>query len=134
MIKKFTINKHIDLILTNKCTNIYITGKPFKQCRYLVFHLDKEKLFTYDRIRSIDEMESTDRSKEYYKINIDHETEFWAHCSNLQAWAENDYDSRLLHRNLAFPFLKALMKAGDLKARKVIKEEIAKRFNNGSTA
>ena len=56
------------------------------------------------------------------------ETEFWGHCSNLQVWTENNYDTRLIHRNLAFPLLKRLIEAGDPVAERVFKEEIAKRF------
>jgi len=59
------------------------------------------------------------------------EVEFWGHCSNLQVWAENDYDTRLIHSNLAFPLLLKLSNAGDPVARKVFKEEIVKRFLSG---
>jgi len=56
------------------------------------------------------------------------ETLFWAHCSNLQAWCEFNYDSRLLHSNLSFPLLKRLYELGDPDARNVFKEEIAVRL------
>ncbi len=64
-------------------------------------------------------------------MKIDPETEFWAHCSNLQAWHENEYDTRLLHSNLAFPLLKKLTEVGDPLARKMFKEEIALRLESG---
>ncbi len=51
---------------------------------------------------------------------------------NLQAWIENDYDTRILHRNLAFPLLKELTNLGDLKAIKIFKKEIIERFSNHS--
>ena len=60
------------------------------------------------------------------------EDEFWGHCSNLQAWVENDYDTRLLHRNLAFPLLKELATVGDAKAKKIFSQEAAKRFKSKS--
>ncbi len=47
--------------------------------------------------------------------------EFWGHCSNLQAWAEYGYDTRLLHPNLAFPLLEKLATVGDPIAKKVFK-------------
>ena len=50
---------------------------------------------------------------------------------NLQVWNENKYDSRILHSNLAFPLLRALVKLGDPLAKKVIKEEIAQRLASG---
>ncbi len=73
-------------------------------------------------------MEINDTKKD---IHIDPKTEFWAHCSNLQVWYEYNYNSKLLHRNLAFPLLKRLTEIGDPKAKKVFKEEIAKRFSSG---
>ncbi|MHA1492280.1 MAG: leucine-rich repeat domain-containing protein, partial [Promethearchaeota archaeon] len=65
-------------------------------------------------------------------VIIPPETEFWAHCSNLQAWAEHGYNTRLLHSNIAFPLLKKLAKVGDPLARKMFKEEVAERFLSGS--
>ncbi len=63
---------------------------------------------------------------------IPNETEFFGHCSNLQAWAEQDYDTRLLHRNIAFPLLKKLTEAGDPLAKKHFREEIVERYNTGN--
>ena len=57
------------------------------------------------------------------------EEEFWEHCSNIQAWVENNYDTRLLHSRLAFPLLKKLVDTGDPLARSVYKEEIADRIS-----
>ncbi len=54
-----------------------------------------------------------------------------AHCSNLQAWAENNYNTNILHSNLSFPLLTELNKAGDPIAKRVFGEEIAKRIENG---
>ena len=76
----------------------------------------------------------SDRSlefKNHTKIEIPPETEFWAHCSNLQVWYENKYDTCLLHSELAFPLLKRLEEVGDLLAKRRFKEEIAKRFEDG---
>jgi hypothetical protein len=65
-------------------------------------------------------------------LGITPEEEFWGHCSNLQAWAEYGYDTRLLHSNLSFPLLKRLTEVGDPKARRVFKEEIVKRYYEGN--
>jgi len=51
---------------------------------------------------------------------------------NLQVWYENHYDTRLLHRNLAFALLKKLADVGDPLAKDVIKNEIAKRIDAGN--
>jgi len=50
---------------------------------------------------------------------------------NLQAWHENNYDTCLLHSNLAFPLLKKLSDVGDPVAKIVFKEEIIKRLRKG---
>jgi hypothetical protein len=62
---------------------------------------------------------------------VDDHSRFWAHCSNLQVWVENDYDTCLLHSNISFPLLKELQNLGDRIAKKVFKEEIAKRLMSG---
>ena len=50
---------------------------------------------------------------------------------NIQVWVEHEYDTRLLHRNLAFPLLRKLVEAGDSYAKRVFKEEIAMRLSSG---
>ena len=57
-------------------------------------------------------------------------TEFQGNCSNLQAWAENNYDTNLLDMTIAFPVLKELVEVGDPKAKKVFKAEIKKRIES----
>lgn len=129
--RSFRIGKFLEIRLENNNTNVYVNNEIFNQCKYLLLNLDKNNLKKYDSIKSIDEaamvLENPLGRKE---ININPKTEYWAHCSNLQAWFDNEYDTRLLHRNLAFPLLKKLTNAGDLKAKKVFKEEIAKRFKS----
>jgi len=132
--KEFRINEHLVLKLINKRTHIFVNGVEFNQCKYLLFNLDKNHVEKYDDIKSIDDaVEQLDRSHEQGGNRlISAETEFWGHCSNLQAWHDNYYDTRLLHSNLAFPLLKKLVEAGDPRARKAFKDEIAYRFENGT--
>ncbi|KKM24525.1 hypothetical protein LCGC14_1604240, partial [marine sediment metagenome] len=101
----------------------------------------------YEEIRSIDEISDLNdhfliEGNIYREVNgelypspllynISPEAEFWAHSSNIQAWVEHDYDTCILHSNLAFPLLRELVKAGDLIAKRVFKEEIAKRIGSG---
>ncbi len=132
--KEFKVNDFITLKLEEEGTVIYVGGELFQQCKYLIFNLDKEGLEKYDEIRSIDELEQWDRSHEYNQLQIPLEVEFWGHCSNLQAWEENDYDTRLLHRSLAFPLLEELKNLGDVKAATVFNGEVAKRFIEGNQA
>ena len=132
---EFQINKYLTLKLFDKFIKIYVNGEIFNQCRYLLI-IDPYKQDQQEFIDSIDEAEG------YYNNELEAEVtpgelgitkgeEFWAHCSNLQAWVENNYDTRLLHSNLSFPLLKKLTEVGDDKARKVFKDEIAQRFVRG---
>ena len=132
---EFTVNKSLKLRLEQSRTNIYVGGRLFKQCKFLLLDIPVAHIANYDEIESIDEAaEKLNRSLEMgrqSRYHISPDIEFWGHCSNLQVWYENEYDTRILHSNLAFPLLKALEKAGDLIARKVFKEEIALRLASG---
>ena len=132
---KFKVNEYLTLRLEKDKTNIYVDEKLFKQCKYLLLNVPIDNNKDYNEIESIDEAAGKlDNSMErsgVYNRKLTPETEFWGHCSNMQAWYENDYDTRMIHRYLAFPLLKALMKAGDRNAKRVFKEEIARRIESG---
>ncbi|MBY9004253.1 MAG: leucine-rich repeat domain-containing protein [Candidatus Lokiarchaeota archaeon] len=134
-VKEFKINDFIVLRQEGDRTNIYVKNRIFTQCMYLLLNIPVDKVKKYDDIDSIDEAaEILDRSMEgggRGVFHLDPEEEFMGHCSNMQAWAENDYDTRILHRNLAFPLLKKLSDAGDPLAKNRIKEEIALRYASG---
>lgn len=134
--REFKVNEYITLKLENAQTIIYVNGKRFNQCKFLLLNIPVDEIKSFDEIKSIDEAaERLDRSmegNEQYKFEIPSETEFWGHCSNFQVWAEKNYDTRLLHRNIAFPLLKKLADAGDPVASIVIKEEIGKRIESGN--
>ncbi|MFW9867870.1 MAG: hypothetical protein ACFFEN_17380 [Candidatus Thorarchaeota archaeon] len=132
---EFIINKYLKLRLEYDNTNIYVGDRLFRQCKYLLLDITVNGERDYGEIESIDEAaEKLDssmergRSRKYY---ISPDIEFWGHCSNLQVWYEHEYDTRILHRNLAFPLLKALVEVGDPVAEKVFKEEIALRLVSG---
>src|SRR4030042_4212275 len=106
---EFKINEHLSLKLQNQKTMIYVNEEPFEQCKFLLFNLSQKEIPNYEDIKSIDEIERHySRAHEQNHEHIDPETEFWGHCSNLQAWYEHNYDTNLLHSNLAFPLLKKL--------------------------
>jgi len=132
---KFIINKYLKLKLEFGHTNIYVGGRLFKQCKFLLLDIPVTSTTDYNEIESIDEAaEKLDHSMERgqpRKYHLSPDIEFWGHCSNLQVWYENNYDSRILHSNLAFPLLRALVKVGDPLAKKVFKEEIALRLVSG---
>lgn len=134
----FIINDFLSLKLEEGKTNIYVNNEFFEQSKYLMLNVPIEEPEKFNGIDSTDEVADLlgwdyegQQGVEYEMYEIDPRTEFWGHCSNLQAWYENDYDTRILHSELAFPLLKKLSDAGDHLARKVFKEEIAKRFESG---
>lgn len=132
---EYKINDFLKLSLESGNTNIYVGGKLFKQCKYLFLNIPVAKNADYNEIESIDEAaDKLDHSMESgnpKKYQLPPDVEFWGHCSNLQAWFENAYDTRLLHSNLAFPLLRALGEAGDPLAQKVFKQAIIQRFAYG---
>ena len=133
-VREFKINDFLSLKLQNNRTHIYVKNRIFTQCMYLLLNIPVDRIRDYDIIDSIDEAaEILDRSLEGSRSPhlITPEEEFVGHCSNIQVWAENDYDTRILHRNLAFPLLKRLSDVGDPIAKKKFKEEIALRYSSG---
>ncbi|MFX1346315.1 MAG: leucine-rich repeat domain-containing protein [Promethearchaeota archaeon] len=142
----FKANEYITLKLEHNQTYIYVKGRRFLQCIRLVLNIQKNNIPDYNEIDSIDEAAEVykqtlwqnrivegpmARPSRFQNETITAEQEFWGHCSNIQAWIENDYDTRILYRNMAFPLLKELMLVGDPKAKKVFKEEIAYRLESG---
>jgi len=128
---QFRVNEYITLKLEKDITNVYISGDRFIQCKYLL--LDIPIKYQTGGIVSIDDAtEKLNPSDLDLQLDcsarVSPTQEFWGHCSNLQAWAENSYDTHLLHRNIAFPLLKRLSEVDDLLAKRVLTEEIAKRF------
>jgi hypothetical protein len=128
-IKIFEINRYITVKFEDNETVIYFNGEEFLQCKYLLLNIPLNNISEFDEIMSVDEAaEKLNNSLEPNgsvgkPFKIPPKVEFWGHCSNLQVWAENNYDSRLVHRNLAFPLLKKLVEVGDPVAKKVFKNE-----------
>lgn len=136
---EFKINEYLKLKLENDITYIYVDNVKIHHCKYLLLNTadkNRDSLAQLSNKDSIDEQaEALDHSlekREEASVEIPPETEFWAHCSNLQAWYESGYDTRVLHSNLAFPLLKKLSEAGDNQARNAFKLEIMKRFRSGN--
>ncbi len=127
---EYSINKFLELKLENNNTVIYVDKKPFILCKGIFIEVPVESESLDTETYSIDEL--SEKSKQHFLHNIPPETIFWAHCSNMQVWAEHGYDTSLLHSNIAFPLLLRLKKVGDLKAKQIFKEEIGKRFASGS--
>ena len=131
------INDYITLRFENNRAIIYVAGRRIIQCVHLILNIPKDEVPMYDEIDSIDEIAEQHHRHGHYvgEFNqgniIPPDQEFWGHCSNIQAWVENNYDTRILMSNLSFPLLRELTRAGDPVAKRVYKEEIALRLESG---
>ncbi|MFX1470597.1 MAG: hypothetical protein ACFFB8_18275 [Promethearchaeota archaeon] len=140
------INQYITLRLINGKTYIYVNGRMFIQCIRLILNISKDEVPLYEEVESIDEAAQIYSNHIFQnriirgpmaaplpdqRHDITPEQEFWGHCSNIQAWVEHDYDTRILMSNISFPLLRELSNAGDPKAKKIYKEEIALRLESG---
>ncbi len=141
--KEFKVNSLITLRLIDGKTVLFVNNREFKQCRILLLNIPvgdqpEEEMKSIDEFaddlqyRMGHERELVNKLEE--EMNITDEEEFMGHCSNLQAWVENDYNTNLLHRSLAFPLLKILTKEGDKIAEIKLKEEIVQRYKYGNNS
>lgn len=134
-IKIHELNDYLSLHLERGRTFLYVNGIRFNQCMQLALNIPVENIELFEGIESIDEVVDIlekHGEKSFRAETIPEVEAFWGHCSNLQAWIDHDYDTRVLHRSFAFPLLRELTKLGDLKAKKVYKNEIAYRFTHGN--
>lgn len=133
----YVLNEYLKLKYENGSTGIYINDDYFRQCAYLLLNIPEDGIEEFDDVKSIDDAEQKlshelhgfhNKDKKEKEYGIDPKQEFIAHCSNLQAWVENDYNTQILHRTLAFPLLRRLVEVGDPKAKIAYKEELAYRL------
>jgi len=139
--QEYILNEFLTLKLEGGHTRIYVAGKYFNQCKFLMLNIPVKEVSKYDEtstFESIDEIaDMLDRSMEplknktVFEYSIPPEEEFWGLCSNLEVWVESGYDTKILHSNLAFPLLRRLTQVGDLQAQKIFNQEIAERYNSG---
>ena len=130
---KFKINDLVDLRLKRNKTHIYINNQRFIICAHILIDIPVRNIPRYDEIKSIDEAIDSFKSTERIKYMISPEEEFMGHCSNIQAFFENGLNTDILHTNIAFPLLKKLVELKFEPARRVFKQEIVERYNNGTT-
>ncbi len=134
--KEFKVNEYITLKLEDDITNIYINDILFRQCKILLLNIPNDK--DSKQIQSIDEAADKMGWSPFGQAipNIRHKispkTKFWVHCSNIQAWIENDYNTKILHHSISFPLLKKLVELGDPLAKMRFKEEVAERLERST--
>jgi len=52
---QFKVNKYLELRLKGNNTIIYVNGKRFDQCKFLLLDISVKKISSLDEIESIDE-------------------------------------------------------------------------------
>jgi hypothetical protein len=148
VVEKIVLNKYMDLEWRENKPVVYVMGKPFRHCSFLMITFPEENP---PNARTVDDLARDKRSRSLETVkDIDkylhdvgnlspeeHVTEDdimrW-HSMNLIAWIENDYNPDILNTNISFPLLVALSKAGDDKASRVLKSEVHDRVVNGSSS
>ncbi|MFX1344114.1 MAG: hypothetical protein ACFFBC_00275 [Promethearchaeota archaeon] len=130
--KKFKINKLVDLRLKHNKTYIYVNKKKFRVCVRIFLNIPVNRIHEANKIKSIDEILYGTRGIISQNHDITPEEEFRGHCSNIQAFFENGLNTNILDSNIAFPLLKKLVDVGYKPAIRVFKEEIARRYNEGT--
>ncbi len=131
------INELITLKLEDGRTNIYVNGEKVLHCKYLLLDISIDKMGEFDHFESIDQaLDHFDHSLEPHKRpknipSLSPKEEFWGHCSNLQAWMENDYDMRIIDSRLGFTLLKKMKEAGHPSIDRKYREEIIKKLKSG---
>lgn len=124
---------------------VLVGGEPYRHCRFLAIHIPTEAAREYDVIDSIDEaMELAAKASGGYQsleqrslreeARLSDKERFWGHYSNLSAWAEHDYDLRLIHSNLGIGLAKRLVEAGERRALPALKRGIMENLRKGRLA
>jgi hypothetical protein len=147
-IEEFKISNLLSVRLDCNGPRMYVKGQPFNQCAYPVIngggHRDnhvehnddgKEPRVSRKAAGSVDaflwkEHRTLDHPGYVQNPKMSMQELFWGLCSTLQAWVENDYDTRLLHANLAFPLARALANAGDSAAKAMFEREVIARWKS----
>lgn len=114
----FRICEYLELRLENGKTNIYVKDNEddwylFNHCKFLMLNIPTEEIgYEESQIINIDEASrrySKDMEQNRSEYDISAECEFQAHCSNLQAWYENDFNPNIIHSSLGVPLLEFLV-------------------------
>ena len=87
---EFNVNHLITLRLENDESVIYVNEEKFLICKRLILNISTNPMGFFDKIQSIDEVVGFSNKKQEIPANV----EFWAHCSNIQTWVENNYDTK----------------------------------------
>ncbi|MHA1997863.1 MAG: leucine-rich repeat domain-containing protein [Promethearchaeota archaeon] len=136
--KKYKISDLIELWLVINDTFIVVGEKVINMCKRLAITLDEEML---EATRDLDDLDDiiyvtnniSPKFKRHFKTRelVSGEEEFWAHCSNVQAWYDMGYDMRVIDSRLGARILKAVSDAGDPDAKMIFQAQMRDRLDAG---
>ncbi len=116
-------------------SRIFIGEEEIITCRTVPLAIPQAELPALKNMESINDIiDYIERApmSENMDYEIDPELDFFVNCSNLQAWVEHDFNTRLLDYMLSFTLLEELVKRGYQRAKMRLKEEILERYYYGS--
>jgi len=130
---KIVINEHLDVRIVRRKVHVFVDDVEFKQCMFLLFNPSAatEEVDSIDKAAMLPGAKRGEGRDVEESFGIPLEEQLFAHASNLIAWVEHGYDTRILHSNMAFPLLKELARVGDAKARRVLDAEVEERIREG---
>ncbi|HEC40207.1 hypothetical protein LCGC14_0652700 [marine sediment metagenome] len=133
-IKEFRINDYLEVVLDHVGVKIFVNDRIFCHCSKIPVSLNLENSTLIENLPIYDTLEKSINVEDgnYRQIfeSIPIEDFYWAQCSTLQVWVENQYTTNLLSDDISFPLLKRLVDAGDKNANQVFEKEIIKRLKN----
>ncbi len=130
------MNGNLDVVwdTVEERVHVLVDGRPVLYCAFLIANVSQ----TDSMIQSIDDLVGINGARKLEGREVRRwlsvEEEVFAHASNIQAWVEFDYNTRMIHSNIAFPLLKALVKVGDEKAKRVLDAELVERMKDATPA
>ena len=131
--KIFKINNLVDLRLIQNKTYIYVDNLRFVQCFNVLLNIGEDISRAHESIKNMDQANRLFKGRYgQWFAKISPEEEFMAHCSNIQAFFENQLNTDILHTDVAFPLLGELVNLGYKPAESVFSKEIVKRYNTGT--
>lgn len=100
-------------------SRIYIDEEEFLTCHFVPLEIPTYPLSEFKEIESINDVidrldNELEREDKPFELNP--ELDFFVNCSNLEAWVEYDYDTRILDYKLSFPLLQKMSEAGNKRA------------------
>ena len=126
------IDDFITLKLEEDKIWIYVGGKPYRPCSYILAKKSIDAIMD-DALgsRNIEFLtEKMDHSLEGQNDLIKLDTQLWAYASSLKTWVENGLNTDLLPANFIIPLLRRLSEAGNMRAKEVFSKEILKKFKS----